>query len=169
MNMTNMTDYRVVVVGTDGSSLAGPTVARAAWLARNDDADLVIVCAYSGLSRRAEAKNVATTGGDMRAGEVLGRAAATEALTRAVAVAAEQGATVTAALMVESDPANALIETVRDRKAEVLVLGARSDVSFTERLLGTLASEIVDRAFCDILIVRPNQPGEIPVPEDAAG
>ena len=56
--MTTMNDYRTVVVGTDGSALAGPTVARAAWLAQHDDADLVIVCAYSGLSRRDEAKNV---------------------------------------------------------------------------------------------------------------
>ena len=39
----SMTDYHVVVVGTDGSSLAAPTVARAAWLAHHDDADLVIV------------------------------------------------------------------------------------------------------------------------------
>ena len=163
----NMTDYSVVVVGTDGSSLAEPTVARAAWLAKHEDADLVIVCAYSRLSPRAEAKNVATLGGDPRGGEVLGRAAANEALTNAVAVASQRGATVTAALMIEGDPAEALIDTVKQHGAEVLVLGARSDVSFAERLLGTLAREIVDRAFCDILIVRPNQPGEIPVPQDA--
>ena len=31
-----MTDYSVVVVGTDGSSLAEPTVARAAWLAKHE-------------------------------------------------------------------------------------------------------------------------------------
>lgn len=165
----SMTDYRVVVVGTDGSSLAEPTVARAAWLARSDDADLVIVCAYSRLSMRAEARNVATLGGDPRGGEVLGRNAANEALTQAVVVAAKHGATVTAALMVEGDPAQALIETVERYKAEVLVMGARSDVSFVERLLGTVAREIVDRAFCDILIVRPNQPGDIPVPEDDEG
>ena len=52
-----MKDYRTIVVGTDGSSLAAPTVGRAAWLAKHDDADLVIVCAYSQLSRRAEAMN----------------------------------------------------------------------------------------------------------------
>ncbi len=165
----SMTDYRVVVVGTDGSSLAEPTVARAAWLARNDDADLVIVCAYSGLSQRAEARNVATLGGDPRGGEVLGRAAANEALTGAVAVAAEHGATVAAALMIEGDAAQALIDTVRDRKAEVLVIGARTDVSFVDRLLGPVARKIGDDAFCDILIVRPNAPGEIPVPQDAEG
>ena len=165
----SMTDYSVVVVGTDGSSLAEPTVARAAWLAKHEDADLVIVCAYSRLSLRAEARNIATLGGDPRGGEVLGRAAANEALTRAVSVASGYGATVTAALMIEGDPPAALIDTVRKYSAGLLVLGARSDVSFAERLLGTVAREIVDRAFCDILIVRPNKPGEIAVPEDAEG
>ena len=163
----SMTEYRVIVVGTDGSGLAKPTVARAAWLAKHDDADLVIVCAYSHLSRRDEAKNVATLGGDARGGEVLGRAAANEALTRAVAVAAENGATVAAALMIEGDAAAALIETAKERKAELLVLGARSDVTFVERLLGTVAREVVDRAVCDILIIRPKELGEISVPEDA--
>lgn len=167
--MSNMTDYRVVIVGTDGSALADPTIARAAWLARNDDADLVIVCAYSSLSRRAEAQNVATLGGDSRGGEVLGRAAAGVAITRAVAVAAEQGATVAAALLMEGDAAAALIETARNRGAEVIVLGAHYDRSLAERLLGTVATEVVKRATCDVLIVRPLAPGEIPVPEDAAG
>ena len=165
----SMTDYHVVVVGTDGSSLAAPTVARAAWLAHHDDADLVIVCAYSKLSPRIEAKNIATLGGDPRSGEVLGRAAATLALTNAVAVAADHGATVAAALMIEGDAAQALLHTVEERNAEVVVLGARADVSIVERLLGTVAREVVDKAFCDVLIVRPKSPGEIPVPQDAAG
>ena len=47
----SMKDYRTIVVGTDGSSLGGPTVGRAAWLAKHDDADLVIVCAYSPAGR----------------------------------------------------------------------------------------------------------------------
>ena len=165
--MTTMTDYRIVVVGTDGSALAGPTVARAAWLARHEDADLVIVCAYSALSRRLEAKNVATAGGDFRGGEVLGRAAASEAISRAVAVASEEGATVVAALLVEGDAAAALIKIAHERNAEVLVIGARHDRTVAERLLGTVATEVTKRATCDVLIVRPSEAGEIPVPEDA--
>lgn len=160
-----MIDYTVVVVGTDGSRLAEPTVARASWLAKREDADLVIVCAYSALSRRAEAKNVATLGGDTRGGEVLGRGVAGEAISRAVAVAAKEGATVAAALL-EGDAAAALIETARQRRAEVIVLGARYDRTLAERLLGTVATEVVKHANCDVLIVRPSEPGEIPVPED---
>ena len=162
-----MTDYRVVVVGTDGSSLADPTVARAAWLAKREDADLVIVCAYSSLSRRAEAKNVATLGGDSRGGEVLGRVAAGEAISRAVATASREGATISAALLMEGDAAAALIETARSRNAEVIVLGARFDRTLAERLLGTVATEVVKYATSDVLIVRPLDPREIPVPEDA--
>ncbi|MER2510580.1 MAG: universal stress protein, partial [Amaricoccus sp.] len=82
------------------------------------------------------------------------------------AVAAKHGATVTAALLMEGDPAAALIETAHARQAELIVLGASYDRSLAERLLGTVATEVVKRANCDVLIVRPMEPGEIPVPED---
>ena len=99
-----MKDYRTIVVGTDGSSLAEPTVGRAAWLANHDDANLVIVCAYAKMSRRDEAKNVTTLGGDSRVGQVLGREAAGLALSEAMAVAGKEGAVVTAALLIDGEP-----------------------------------------------------------------
>ncbi|TQS43108.1 universal stress protein [Cryptosporangium phraense] len=154
-----MTDYRVVVVGTDGSKLAGPTVARAAWLAAREDADLVIVCAFADLSRRAEAKNVATLGGDTRVGQVLGRAAASEAIAAAVAVAQGENATISAALLVDGEPAAALLSTATDRGAQLIVVGARHERSLAERLLGSVALEVTKGAECDVLIVRP-APGD---------
>jgi nucleotide-binding universal stress UspA family protein len=117
--MSAMYDYKTIVVGTDGSPLAEPTVARAAWLAAHNDSDLVIVCAYSALSRRQEARNVATVGGDSRIGQVLGRAAANDALSSATSIARENGATPSAPL------------------------------------LGTVATEVLRRAPCEVLIVRP--------------
>lgn len=163
----SMKDYRTIVVGTDGSSLASPTVGRAAWLAKHDDADLVVVCAYSQLSRRSEAKNTATLGGDTRVGQVLGREAASLALNTAMDVARVEGATVTAALLIEGEPDQALIVTARDHKADLIVLGAVHDRSLADRLLGSTAEEVVKRARCDVLIVRPEQDtGELEVPED---
>lgn len=166
--MSRMKDYRTVVVGTDGSALAGPTVARAAWLAQRDDADLVIVCAYSGLSRRDEAKNVSTIGGDTRTGQVLGRQAASAAIADAVAVAQEEGAAISAALMLEGDAAKALLATAAERSADLVVLGAVQDRSLADRLLGTVALEVAKRVGCDVLIVRPEHgESEFEVPEDA--
>lgn len=153
--MGKLTDYRVIVVGTDGSSLAGPTVARAAWLATREDADLVIVCAFSDLPRRAEAKSVATLGGDPRIGQVLGRGAASAAIAAAVAVAREQSATIAAALLIDGEPAVALLSVAAEREAELIVVGASHERSIAERLLGTVATEVTKRAPCDVLIVRP--------------
>jgi nucleotide-binding universal stress UspA family protein len=153
--MTSMFDYRTVVVGTDGSVLAGPTVARAAWLAARSDAALVIVCAYSDLSRRQEARNVATLGGDDRVGQAIGRLAATGVLADAVAVAHQQKATITAALLVEAEPAAGLLTTAREQRADIIVVGALRDRSVADRLLGSVASEVVRQAECEVLIVRP--------------
>ncbi len=162
-------DYRTIVVGTDGSPLAGPTVARAAWRAAHDGADLVIVCAYSGLSRRDEARNVATLGGDARVGLVTGRGDASAALAAAVGVAREQSATISAALLVEGEPANALLATAAERAADLLVVGALRDASIAGRLLGTVAEEVVRRAPCDVLVVRPRpDPARQPAAEEPA-
>lgn len=165
-----MKDYRTIVVGTDGSSLAEPTVGRAAWLARHDDANLIIVCAYARLSRRDEAKNVTTLGGDTRIGQVLGRNAASQALSEAMIVAGAEGATVTAALLIDGEPAEALVDTATDQQADLIVLGSVQDRTLVDRLLGSTAEEVLKRAGCDVLIVRPeiNTGEDLEVPEDAA-
>ena len=163
-----MTDYRIIVVGTDGSDLAAPTVARAAWLATRDHADLVIICAFAELSRRDEAKNVATLG-DTRSGQVLGRAAADLALARAGEVARAQGATVSAALLIDGEPAQALVKAAQDRSADLIVMGAVHDRSLAGRLLGTTAEEVTKKATCDVLIVRPVDPvDDLEVPEEVS-
>ena len=76
-------DYATVVVGTDGSDLAGPTVTRAAWIAVKEDADLVIVCAYGGGSRRADAKVSLTDTAPSRIGRWLFPMPRTSRLPRA--------------------------------------------------------------------------------------
>lgn len=161
-------DYRTIVVGTDGSSLAATTVGRAARLASHDDADLVIVCAYAQMSRRVEAKNVATIGGDTRTGQVLGRAAANQAVADAMQLATTEGATVTAALLVDGEPARVLVHTAEERGADLIVLGAIRDRSLVDRLLGSTAEEVATQARCDVLVVRPlTGDGDLEVPEDA--
>ena len=135
------------------------------WLATRDHADLVIICAFAQLSRRDEAKNVATLG-DTRSGQVLGRAAADLALARAGEVARAQGATVSAALLIDGEPAQALVKAAQDRSADLIVMGAVHDRSLAGRLLGTTAEEVTKKATCDVLIVRPVDPvDELEVPE----
>ena len=154
--MASMNDYTTIVVGTDGSDLSVPTVARAAWLAAREDADLVIVCAWSSISRRTEAKYVNSLANDPSTlGQVHGRAAATEALQEGAAIAREYGARLKAALLVDGEPAAALMQIAAQYQAELIVIGAIQDVSIADRLLGTVATDVVKRATCEVLIVRP--------------
>src|SRR2546430_13178441 len=58
---------------------------------------------YTTLFRSQEARNVATLGGDPLSGQVPGRTAAGSAIAEAVAVAREQSATISAALLMDAD------------------------------------------------------------------
>jgi nucleotide-binding universal stress UspA family protein len=74
---------------------------------------------------------------------------------------------VTAALLVDSDPAAAILETARDHRVDAIVIGAIRDTSIVGRLLGTVASDVVRRAHRDVLIVRPTEDAPEPnVAED---
>lgn len=150
-----MSKYSCIVVGTDGSSLAGPTVARAAALAAQDGASLVIVCAWTPVPRRSDAMNTYTLGGDPKFDQVPGERSAGLALEDAVSVATEAGASVAAALLVDADAAAGLLHVAEERHADLLVVGAIRDASIVGRLLGTVAEEVVRKAVCDVLVVRP--------------
>lgn len=152
--MATMTSYVRIVVGTDGSPLAEPTVARAAMLAANEGADLLIVCAYSALSQHDEAVNTGQLA-DVLGKAVLGRRAASDALAAASATADGMGAKVAETILVEAEPAPALLKVADDKQADLIVLGAVRDTSIANRLLGDVSSEIVRKAGCEVLIVRP--------------
>lgn len=152
--------YQRILVGTDGSSLAGPTVERAARLAHDEDADLIIVCAYTQLTARDDAKQTITPSLPTL-GQVPGKVASSLALSQAQQIAHDAGAFVTAALLVDAEPVTALLETAKDHQADLIVIGAIRDTSIVGRLLGTVASEVVRQATCEVLIVRP-QPGDEP-------
>ncbi|MDO4887625.1 MAG: universal stress protein [Actinomycetaceae bacterium] len=170
-----MTDAQVqgygrILVGTDGSSLAGPTVVRAATLAKAHGADVVIICAYTTLSSRDSASQEGSPAQVATLGQVPGSATATKALEEAVAIVESHGVKVAAALLVDGEPASALLESAKQYEVDALVLGAIRDTSIAGRLLGTVASEVVRRAHRDVLIVRPVEGAAEPnVAEDVAG
>jgi nucleotide-binding universal stress UspA family protein len=143
--------YQTVLVGTDGSDSSYRAVDRAAEVARDTTARLVIVCAYE----RARAREVAVAKDVLKeeAFAVVGSAPAEETLRTAAERAAARGAGKVERVPVEGEPVKALIGALEEHQADLLVVGNRGLSTIAGRLLGSVPAAVSRRAPCDVLIV----------------
>lgn len=146
-----MPAYRTIVVGTDGSATSFNAVDRAAAVAADTGAELVIVCAFTPPSREdtAEAEDALKD----EAYLVVGWTPAEEALRSAEERATAAGARNVRTLAVDGPPVDVLRKAVRDVGADLLVVGNRGLNTLSGRLLGSVPSDVARRSGIDVLIV----------------
>ena len=147
-----MSSYQRVVVGTDGSQPSLRAVRRAAEVAHDSSAKLVIVCAYYPSSER-EVEQAKDELGD-EAFQVIGSAPAEQTLLEAAAEARGAGASDVDTVAVVGAPVTSLVEAAESAKADLLVVGSRGLNTLKGRLLGSVPSDVSRRADCDVLVVR---------------
>jgi nucleotide-binding universal stress UspA family protein len=143
--------YQTVLVGTDGSDSSFRAVDRAASIAADAAAKLVIVSAY----HPASGREVAAAGdvlGD-EAYQVVGSTPAEEALRTAEERAVSAGAKDVATHAVTGDPVKTLVQAIADHEADLLVVGNRGLNTLAGRILGSVPSDVSRQARCDVLIV----------------
>jgi nucleotide-binding universal stress UspA family protein len=148
-----MSIYRKVVVGTDGSKPSLRAVERAAEVAQQSSADLVIVCAYYPTSEE-DAQRAQDELRD-EAFQVIGSAPAEDTLREATdcaKAAGMSGEVETVAVL--GAPVSSLLDAAEQRSADLLVVGSRGLNSLKGRILGSVPSEVARRAECDVLVVR---------------
>jgi nucleotide-binding universal stress UspA family protein len=143
--------YQTVLVGTDGSDSSYRAVDRAAEIARDTAARLVIVCAYE----PATSREVAMAEDALRdeAYLVAGSAPAEETLRTAAERAAARGAAKIERAAVAGEPVKSLISAVGEHQADLLVVGNRGLNTLAGRLLGSVPAAVSRRSACDVLIV----------------
>ena len=143
--------YQTVLVGTDGSDSSYRAVDRAAEIARDTMARLVIVCAYE----PATPREVAAAGdalGD-EAFSVVGSAPAEETLRTAAERAAARGAGKIDRVALVGEPVKSLVSALEEHQADLLVVGNRGLNTLAGRLLGSVPAAVSRRSPCDVLIV----------------
>jgi nucleotide-binding universal stress UspA family protein len=146
-----VSSYATILVGTDGSPSSFRAVERAASIAADADAVLVIASAYQPLSERDLDRVAGQLGDD--AYKVRGSNPAEDALRDARALAAEAGAQNIETLPKPGDPVDVLVRLIDDRNVDLCVVGNRGLNSVAGRLLGSVPANISHRADCDVLIV----------------
>jgi nucleotide-binding universal stress UspA family protein len=56
-------------------------------------------------------------------------------------------------LIWEGDPAEAILDASRSEEADVIVLGSRPRFDLRRLILGSVSSEVAERATCDVIVV----------------
>lgn len=150
-----MSSYRNVVVGTDGSLPSLRAVERAAEVARDATARLVIVCAYYPVGDKEVEHAKDELGAE--AFQVVGSAPAEDTLIDAGDRARAVGATNIETRAVVGPPISVLIDNADTFEADLLVVGSRGLNTLKGRILGSVPSEVSRLADCDVLVVRTSK------------
>jgi nucleotide-binding universal stress UspA family protein len=146
-----LSSYSKVLVGTDGSPSSFRAVEKAAALAADTGATLIIASAYQPLSDRDRARASQELG--EAAYKVLGANPAEDALVEAKAIAKKAGAKKVESTAEAGDPVDVLVALIDARKIDLCIVGNRGLNSLAGRLLGSVPANISHRAACDVLIV----------------
>ncbi|MDT4938066.1 MAG: hypothetical protein QOG80_1737 [Pseudonocardiales bacterium] len=147
-----MDGYRTVVVGTDGSETSFRAVDRAAALARDADATLVIACAYEPAPEREVAAAQDVLGPDA-AYQVVGSAPAEDTVSRARDRALAAGAVKVDTVALQGKPSDTLQRVATERKADLLVVGNRGLNTLAGRIIGSVPLDVARHSPVDVLIV----------------
>ena len=150
--------YSTIIVGTDGSESALKAVEQAAEIAAAISARLIVVCAYHPLTAK-EQSILAATVGPTSMYQVAGTDAAEAALAAAERRAAGSGASDVVGTLVKGDPGQALLTTAKENAADLIVVGNRGINTLSGRLLGSVPSDVSQRAPCDVLIAHTVEGG----------
>jgi nucleotide-binding universal stress UspA family protein len=149
--------YSKVLVGTDGSASSFRAVERAAALAGDAGATLLIASAYQPLSERDRGRALSELGED--AYKVMGANPAEDALRDAEAIATKAGAKKVEIVAEAGDPVDVIVALIEGRNVDLCVVGNRGLNSLAGRLLGSVPANISHRASCDVLIVHTTSGG----------
>jgi nucleotide-binding universal stress UspA family protein len=141
-----------IVVGTDGSDTAAEAVRQALDLAKLAGASLSIVSAFAPLPERKVKDQQRDAPADVQY-EIGPREDVNLVLDAAAAEARKEGVEVTTHA-VEGDPAEGILATAEETKADLIVVGNKGMTGARRFLLGSVPNNISHHAPCSVIIVR---------------
>jgi nucleotide-binding universal stress UspA family protein len=144
-------NYKVIVVGTDGSDTSLRAVDKAAAIAAEANAKLIVASAYVDTDSRGAGPDPDQASGEGYRTE--GNAPLYAMLREACDRAKKAGADNVEEKAVEGAPVDALLELAEKADADLIVVGNVGLNSVVGRLVGSVPREIRQRAKTEVLVV----------------
>ena len=144
---------KCILAATDGSKGAERAVEIAATLARTNDADLWIVNVPVAKPRISTDEVAAYARSEhLTPNEVLALAPE-DTLARGEAIAATTGVRNVRTETESGDPAQAIMESARDKHADLIVVGRRGRGRLAGLMMGSVSQKVAASAPCAVLVV----------------
>jgi len=143
-----------VVVGYDGSDGSGRALVRAADEAHAHHEPLVVLAVFELPLDPGDPRNFGTPANEPRDGPLHAPPQVVEALDKARREMTSSHANVSADyLWAPGEPANLIVETARERKARLIVVGTHHH-GFLSRVFGAdVVADVRREADCEVLVV----------------
>jgi nucleotide-binding universal stress UspA family protein len=148
-----MSAYQTVLVGTDGSESSLRAVDRAAAIAADHGAKLIVATAHLPVSEEKGRYAIPPGSDHGQDYRTVGQAPYYAILQNARERAHQAGAKNVDEKAVVGAPINALVQLAEEAHADLLVVGNVGLASVAGRLLGSVPSEVSRKAKVDVLIV----------------
>ncbi|WAC90066.1 universal stress protein [Mycobacterium sp. Aquia_213] len=148
-----MSAYQTVVVGTDGSDSSLRAVDRAAAIAADNGAKLIVATAHPPVPEEKGRYAIPPGSDHGQDYRTVGEAPYYAILREAAIRARKAGAQSVEEKSVVGAPINALVQLAEEAHADLLVVGNVGLASVAGRLLGSVPSEVSRRSKIDVLIV----------------
>ncbi|AOX05665.1 stress protein [Corynebacterium sp. NML98-0116] len=144
-----MHTYKSIAVGTDGSPTSLVAVRAAASLARVYDAKLTVICAHY----TASGSMLNATNAELSKIDIVTESGAEDILRRAKAIAVEEQAPEINLVSSGGQPANVLLESVKEYSVDLLVVGNKGMRSLAGRVFGNIPGSVAKKAPVDVMLV----------------
>jgi nucleotide-binding universal stress UspA family protein len=149
-----MSQYKVVVVGTDGSGSSFRAVDRAAAIAAESNAKLIVATAHLSEEQLRSGEPDQPTGERYR---TEGNAPVYDMLREAADRARAAGATDVEEKAISGAPVEALVKLVDEVDADLLVVGNVGVKSIAGRLLGSVPRAVRRKANTEVMVVETDE------------
>jgi len=143
--------FRNILVATDGSNYSLVAATEAIGLAKRNNSALTVISVVP--SELATPMDIDFT---VNQREFIAEKEMHEAEKNAKAVkeAAEKEGVFVKAFVLSGKPADAIIETAREKKADLIVLGSHGRTGLEKLLMGSVAERVIVLAACPVMVVK---------------
>jgi len=143
--------FKNIVVATDGSNYSAAAASEAIGIAKQNNSKLTVIAVVPAELATPTDIDVSMTQQELIADKEMRVA---EKNAKAVKEAAAQAGVAVQAFVMTGKPADAIIETAKEKSADLVVLGSHGRTGLERLLMGSVAERVIVLSDCAVLVVK---------------